>query len=61
MVESITTLFFKKFCPSFLKCFNTLLLKFFVFIPIKQAGSIPTSDNTEYLPPIYIYVQKILN
>ena len=31
------------------KIFN---LNFDIFNPIKYAGTMPTSDNTEYLPPI---------
>ena len=27
-------------------------LNFFTFKPIKLAGNMPTSDKTEYLPPI---------
>ena len=27
-------------------------LKLFIFKPISSAGNIPTSDRTEYLPPI---------
>ena len=34
----------------FIKLFNCL--NFEVFNPINSAGNIPTSDKTEYLPPI---------
>ena len=43
-------LFLKKFFI-FCKIFFKLLLNFIMLTPIRYDGTIPTSDNTEYLPP----------
>ena len=54
-------LFLIKLLFFFKKYLNIFFLNFKYINPIKYAGIIPTSDKTEYLPPINFYVQYKIN